>query len=61
MEKRRRLPIVIALAAWDTAWKLVAVRRAIRSRQYRWIAPLLVVNSLGLFPMLYLARFSKRN
>lgn len=60
MEQRRRLPLVIALAAWDTSWKVIAIRRAIRNRQYRWIAPLLFINSVGVFPMLYLSRFSRQ-
>lgn len=58
--KRPRIAVIVAAALWDTAWKFVAVRRAIRVRQFGWIAPLLVVNSVGLLPMVYLWKLSKR-
>jgi hypothetical protein len=50
--------ILIALL-WDTGWKLAAARRAIGRRQFKWIAPLLFVNSLGILPILYLQLFGK--
>ena len=56
--KRNQVPIVI-LGAWDTAWKVAAIRRAIKGRQYRWIAPLAIVNSVGILPMLYLWLWAK--
>ena len=56
--KRNRLPLVV-LAAWDTGWKIAAIRKAIKNRQYRWIAPLVIVNSVGIFPMLYLRHWAK--
>jgi hypothetical protein len=53
---RKKVPTaaIIAGVAWDGAWKFLAIRRAIKLRQFRWIAPLLVVNSVGLLPILYL-------
>jgi hypothetical protein len=54
--KRRMKPIGIGVLIWDVAWKIVAIRRAVERREYWWIAPLAVVNSIGLLPMLYLAR-----
>jgi hypothetical protein len=59
---RKKVPTaaIIAGVAWDGAWKFLAIRRAIKLRQFRWIAPLLVVNSVGLLPMLYLWKLSKR-
>lgn len=55
---RNRLPIGIVIFLWDAAWKIVAVRRAVQNRQYRWIAPLILVNSVGILPMLYLAKWA---
>lgn len=49
----------VAVAAWDTAWKAVAVRRALRNGQRRWVLPLLVVNSAGILPVLFLLLWSK--
>jgi len=57
---RNRLPIGIVIFLWDAAWKILAVRRAVQNRQYRWIAPLILVNSVGILPMLYLAKWASR-
>jgi|GEM_PF-3132119 len=57
MSKKR---IGTAIFLWDTAWKAVAIVTAIRNRQYRWIGPLLLVNSVGIFPLVYLLRFAGR-
>ena len=52
-------PIGIGVLIWDLGWKIAAIRRAVERREYWWIAPLAVVNSVGLLPMLYLARAHK--
>ncbi len=57
MSKKR---IGTAIFLWDTAWKAVAIVTAIRNRQYRWIGPLVLVNSVGILPMVYLLRFAGR-
>lgn len=57
---RNRLPTGIVIFLWDAAWKIRAVRRAVLNRQYRWIAPLILVNSVGILPMLYLAKWASR-
>ena len=49
----------ILLGAWDTAWKVVAIHRAVTNRQWRWIVPLATVNSAGILPMLYLSHWAK--
>jgi len=54
--KRRTKFVGIAIAVWDVAWKIAAIRQAVERREYWWIAPLAVINSVGLLPMLYLAR-----
>ncbi len=56
-ENAKRAGIVVAL--WDTAWKAVAIRRAVRNRQWKWVPVLAVVNSAGLLPLLYLARWGR--
>lgn len=47
--------LIAALVAWDTSWKAVAIRRAIKNGQRAWVPVLAMVNSAGLLPMLYLA------
>jgi hypothetical protein len=55
--RRRRL--LLLLIAWDLAWRVIAVRRALKNRQHRWVLPLAIVNSGGIFPMLYLSRWAR--
>lgn len=59
-KKQVRVAMIVAGVMWDGGWKFLAIRRAIRLRQFRWIPPLLVINSVGLLPMLYLWKLSKR-
>ena len=56
MAKRVPRMVSVPLMVWDTAWKLVAVRRAWQLRDYGWIAGISVVSSMGLLPMFYLWR-----
>jgi len=58
--KRRARPVGIGVLIWDLGGKLAAIRRAVQRREYWWIAPLAIVNSVGLLPMLYLARSRRR-
>jgi hypothetical protein len=48
--------VSLPLMVWDTAWKLVAVRRAWQLRDYGWIAGITVISSVGVLPMFYLWR-----
>lgn len=54
MTKKKRMRIIAPLAVWDTAWKLLAIRRAVSRREFGWAAGILVANSVGLVPMYYL-------
>lgn len=56
MSKKNRKRMIAPLLIWDTAWKAVAIRRAVSRREFKWAAALLVVNSVGLLPMYYLRR-----
>lgn len=55
----KKRPAVVLLGVWDLAWRVWAIRRAIQYKQWRWLVTLLVVNSAGVLPMVYLRRFAK--
>lgn len=57
--KDRAKRVGLLVAAWDTAWKTVAIRRAIGARQWKWVPLLAFANTAGILPMLYLSRWSK--
>ena len=56
MTKQLPRAVTLPLLVWDTAWKLVAVRRAWQLRDYGWIAGISVTSSVGIIPMFYLWR-----
>lgn len=47
--------LLAALVSWDTAWKAVAIRRALKNGHRAWVPVLALVNSAGVLPMLFLA------
>lgn len=57
---RLRNGLVFVAFLWDSAWKFVAVARAVQNRQFKWIPPLLLANTLGLLPIAYLKLWGRR-
>lgn len=45
---------------WELIWKAIGMWRSARNNQTNWFIFLLVVNSAGILPMVYL-RFFQRN
>ncbi len=54
------LPLLLPLVVWDLAWRGLAMWRAGRANQPKWFMALLIVNSLGLLPIIYLL-LSRKN
>jgi hypothetical protein len=46
--------LLIVLVAWDLVWRGIALWRAARNEQIAWFIVLLVVNSVGILPIIYL-------
>ncbi len=47
------------LALWDLAWKGVALWRAAKRKELWWFVALLIVNSMGILPIVYLLVWGK--
>ncbi len=43
------------IAVWDLAWKGLALWRTAKTGRHYWFIVILVVNSVGLLPIVYLA------
>ena len=53
--------LVISLAVvWSMAWKGVALWRAGRNAHLVWFIVLLIVNTLGILPIIYIFAFSRK-
>ena len=47
------------LAVWELVWKGMGLWRAARNSQSGWFVAMLLLNTLGLLPILYLHVFGK--
>jgi Family of unknown function (DUF5652) len=46
---------LIALGVWELTWKGFALWRAAKNNHKYWFVPLLIINSMGLLPIIYLS------
>jgi hypothetical protein len=51
----------MVVVAWDAAWKGIALWQAARRRQPGWFVALLVLNTAGVFPIVYLVMTRRRD
>ncbi len=51
--------LLVVLVVWDLVWKALALWKAARHRQKIWFVFLLLINSVGILPIIYLQFFQK--
>ena len=51
---------IVTLLVWTLVWQGIGLWRSARHEQRGWFIALLVVNSLGLLPIIYLAFFQRK-
>lgn len=51
--------LFIMIAIWDLIWKGIALWKAAGKNQRNWFIFLLIINSAGIVPIVYLKFFSK--
>ena len=54
------IPVILVLAAWTLTWDGLALWRAGRNNQPRWFIAILLLNTLGIFEILYLKFWQKK-
>lgn len=52
--------ILFALAIWDLIWKAFGLWKAARNGQIKWFIAILIINSIGILPIIYLQFFQKK-
>jgi len=52
--------IMVLIIVWSLPWKGVALWKSARLNQKGWFIALLVINTLGVFEILYIFVFSRR-
>ena len=52
--------VLVAIVAWSVFWKGLALWKAARGKQKYWFIVILLLNSLGLLEIIFLAFFQKK-
>jgi hypothetical protein len=56
------LPVVIIIVSlWDIFWKLKGMWKAAKNGSVAWFIALMIFNTVGILPILYLYVFSKNS
>jgi len=53
------LPVITAIAIWDVIWKGFGMWKAARHSQTYWFVAMLLINSAGILPIIYIQFFQK--
>lgn len=51
------LPMVI----WEVIWKGIGMWKAGQNKQLRWFVAILIINTAGLLPIIYIVWFQKKH
>lgn len=52
--------IIIILGIWSLIWKGIALWKAGRNNQLKWFIVMLILNTAGILPIIYLKFFQKK-
>ena len=53
--------IIVILALWDGVWKAIGMWKAARNGSVAWFIALMIFNTVGILPILYIYVFSKKD
>lgn len=48
------------LAVWEIIWKGLGMWQAVKNNHRKWFIAMLVINSIGILPIVYLKFFQKK-
>ncbi|MFC1625730.1 DUF5652 family protein [Patescibacteria group bacterium] len=52
--------VILVIIAWDLYWRGKGLWKASKNKQLGWFIALLIVNSVGILPIVYLAFFQPK-
>ena len=53
------IAVLLVVGIWSGIWKGIALWKSGRNNQLTWFISILIVNSLGILPIIYLVWFQK--
>ena len=54
------VPVIIILVIWDTVWKSIGMWKAARANHLAWFICIVVFNTLGILPIIYILMYPKK-
>lgn len=52
--------LIPVIAAWEAVWKAIALWKAARNSHLAWFVCLIIFNTIGILPIIYIFAFSKK-
>lgn len=52
--------VLMPLVIWEIAWKGAGLWKSARNNQLYWFIAVLIINSLGILPIIYIYFFQKK-
>jgi len=52
---------IMLLVVWELIWKGLALWKAAQNKETAWYVAILILNTVGILPILYLYVFSKKS
>jgi hypothetical protein len=52
---------LIPLAIWEAIWKGIALWKSGRNNQMKWFVAILILNTIGILPIVYIKFFQKKS
>jgi hypothetical protein len=53
-------PYIALIIIWELIWKMFALWKSARNGQKKWFASILLLNTIGILPIIYLAIMKRR-
>ena len=54
------LAIIVIISIWDIIWKGIGMWKSGRNNQLAWFICILIFNTVGILPIIYLAFFQRK-
>jgi hypothetical protein len=51
---------LIPIMVWDSVWKAIGMWKAGRNNQLKWFIAMIVFNTVGILPIIYLKFYQKK-
>jgi hypothetical protein len=54
------IPYILILSLWEGVWKAIALWKAAKNEQLSWYICILIFNTVGILPILYIKFFQRK-